>query len=164
MLELIIFGIIVGCVFIFLLFAGCCYLIKSMSANLFLVKFNNLLDKDEFIDKKTIYNLHKRYAFAYRLFNIFHNDNIDEFISTYQNLEKEIDKHNEKFVKEEKDRYFNLFSNIDNKSLDEQQKTVCVRNQNATLVIAGAGTGKTLTICGKVKYLLSKGIMLMNCF
>lgn len=158
MLELIIFGIIVGCVFIFLLFAGCCYLIKSMSANLFLVKFNNLLDKDEFIDKKTIYNLHKRYAFAYRLFNIFHNDNIDEFISTYQNLEKEIDKHNEKFVKEEKDRYFNLFSNIDNKSLDEQQKTVCVRNQNATLVIAGAGTGKTLTICGKVKYLLSKGI------
>lgn len=158
MLELIIFGIIVGCVFIFLLFAGCCYLIKSMSANLFLVKFNNLLDKDEFIDKKTIYNLNKRYAFAYRLFNIFHNDNIDEFISTYQNLEKEIDKHNEQFVKDEKDRYFNLFSNIDNKSLDEQQKTVCVRNQNATLVIAGAGTGKTLTICGKVKYLLSKGI------
>lgn len=158
MFELIIFGIIVGCVFIFLLFAGCCYLIKSMSANLFLVKFNNLLDKDEFIDKKTIYNLHKRYAFVYRLFNIFHNDNIDEFISTYQNLEKEIDKHNEKFVKEEKDRYFNLFSNIDNKSLDEQQKTVCVRNQNATLVVAGAGTGKTLTICGKVKYLLSKGI------
>lgn len=158
MLELIIFGIIVGCVFIFLLFAGGCYLIKSISANLFLVKFNNLLNKDEFIDKKTIYNLHKRYAFAYRLFNIFHNDNIDEFISTYEKLEDEINKHNEQFVQEEKNKYIDLFSNIDNKSLDEQQKTVCVRNQNATLVVAGAGTGKTLTICGKVKYLLSKGI------
>ena len=79
MLELIIFGIIVGCVFIFFIFAGVCYLIKSMSANLFLVRFNSLLNKDEFIDKKTIYNLHKRYAFAYRLFNIFHNDNINEY-------------------------------------------------------------------------------------
>ena len=158
MLEFIIFGIIVGCVFIFLLFAGICYLMKSMSANLFLVKFNNLLDKNEFIDKKTTHGLRKKYAFTYKLFNLFHNDIIDEFMLTYQNLEKEIDKHNEKFVKEEKDRYFNLFSNIDNKSLDEQQKTVCVRNQNATLVVAGAGTGKTLTICGKVKYLLSKGI------
>ena len=133
-------------------------MIKSMSANLFLVKFNKLLNEEEFIDKKTIYNLHKRYSFAYRLFNIFHNENINEFIATYENLENEINKYNEKFVKEEKDRYFNLFSNIDNKSLDEQQKTVCVRNQNATLVVAGAGTGKTLTICGKVKYLLSKGI------
>ena len=158
MLELIIFGIIVGCVFIFLIFAGGCYLIKSMSANLFLVKFNKLLNEEEFIDKKTIYNLHKRYSFAYRLFNIFHNDNIDEFIATYENLEKEINKHNEQFVKEEKNKYLELFSNIDNKSLDEQQKTVCVRNQNATLVVAGAGTGKTLTICGKVKYLLNKGI------
>lgn len=158
MLELIIFGIIVSCVFMFFVFAGVCYLIKTMSANLFLVKFNNLLDKNEFIDKKTTYGLRKQYAFTYKLFNLFHNDIIDEFMLTYQNLEKEIDKHNEKFVKEEKDRYFNLFSNIDNKSLDEQQKTVCVRNQNATRVIAGAGTGKTLTICGKVKYLLSKGI------
>ena len=158
MLELIIFGIIVGCVFLFFVFAGVCYLIKTMSANLFLVKFNNLLDKNEFIDKKTTHGLRKKYAFTYKLFNLFHNDIIDEFMLTYQNLEKEIDKHNEKFVKEEKDRYFNLFSNIDNKSLDEQQKTVCVRNQNATLVVAGAGTGKTLTICGKVKYLLSKGI------
>ena len=77
MLELMIFGIIVGCVFIFLIFAGGCYLIKSMSANLFLVKFNKLLNEEEFIDKKTIYNLHKRYSFAYRLFNIFHNENIN---------------------------------------------------------------------------------------
>ena len=158
MLEFIIFGIIVGCVFIFLLFAGICYLMKSMSANLFLVKFNCLLNKGEFIDKKTIYNLHKSYAFAYRLFNIFHNDIIDDFMLTYQNLEDEINKHNEQFVKDEKNKYLELFSNIDNKALDEQQQTVCIRNQNATLVIAGAGTGKTLTICGKVKYLLSKGI------
>ena len=102
MLELIIFGIIVGCVFMFFVFAGVCYLIKTMSANLFLVKFNNLLDKNEFIDKKTTHGLRKKYAFTYKLFNLFHNDIIDEFMLTYQNLEKEIDKHNEKFVKEEK--------------------------------------------------------------
>ena len=158
MLDFVVFGIIFGCLFIFILFAGVCCMIKSISASLFLSEFNSLMSKDEFIDKKTIYNLHKRYAFAYLLFNIFHNDNINKFISIYKKLEDEINKHNEQFVKEEKNRYLELFSNIDSKSLDDQQKTVCVRNQNATLVVAGAGTGKTLTICGKVKYLLSKGI------
>ena len=165
MLELIIFGVIVFCFAIFLLFAGICYLIKFTSANLFLTNFRSLIEKNEFIDMKTTHNLQTRYAFAYRLFNIFHNDNIDEFMSTYKNLEKEVNDYNKQFVKKEKNKYLDLFSNIDNKSLDEQQKTVCVRNQNATLVVAGAGTGKTLTICGKVKYLLSKGIKanVMSC-
>lgn len=158
MLELIIFGVIVFCFAIFLLFAGICYLIKFTSANLFLTNFRSLIEKNEFIDMKTTHNLQTRYAFAYRLFNIFHNDNIDEFMSTYKNLEKEVNDYNKQFVKKEKNKYLDLFSNIDNKSLDEQQKTVCVKNQNATLVVAGAGTGKTLTICGKIKYLLSKGI------
>jgi superfamily I DNA/RNA helicase len=31
-------------------------------------------------------------------------------------------------------------------------------NHEATLVIAGAGSGKTLTILGKVKYLIEHGI------
>lgn len=44
-------------------------------------------------------------------------------------------------------------SGIDGKSLDAQQREVVVCNDERNLVLAGAGSGKTLTIAGKVKYL-----------
>lgn len=46
-----------------------------------------------------------------------------------------------------------LFNNIDGKSLDMQQREAVVADERSNLVIAGAGSGKTLTIAGKVKYL-----------
>ena len=39
---------------------------------------------------KTTHNLQTRYAFAYRLFNVFHNDNIEEFLSTQKNFSYDI--------------------------------------------------------------------------
>ncbi len=41
--------------------------------------------------------------------------------------------------------------------LDKNQKDVIFNNANNILVIAGAGCGKTLTIVGKIKYLLNIG-------
>lgn len=46
-----------------------------------------------------------------------------------------------------------LLSDIDGKSLDKQQRNVVLSDEQRTLVLAGAGSGKTLTISGKVKYL-----------
>ena len=66
--------------------------------------------------------------------------------------------YNEDFIEKEKEKYKSLFDNIEGKSLDEQQRTAIVTDSEANLVIAGAGSGKTLTIVGKVKYLLEKGI------
>ena len=66
--------------------------------------------------------------------------------------------YNEYFIEKEKEKYKSLFDNIEGKSLDEQQRTAIVTDSEANLVIAGAGSGKTLTIVGKVKYLLEKGI------
>ena len=52
-----------------------------------------------------------------------------------------------------------LLSNIDGKSLDYQQRKAVVVDEDNNLVLAGAGSGKTLTISGKVKYLVeTKGI------
>ncbi|MBR3885094.1 MAG: UvrD-helicase domain-containing protein [Clostridia bacterium] len=158
MLEIIVGASIFACVVLFLLLAVLFCLIKTIAAKLFLCEFSCLKEKNEFIDKKTISKILKKYAFAYKLLNIFHNEDIDKFVSIYENFEQITKKYNDQFVNEEKIKYSNLFLNIDNKSLDNQQQNVCVRNQNATLVVAGAGTGKTLTICGKVKYLLEKGI------
>ena len=46
-----------------------------------------------------------------------------------------------------------IFDNINGYSLDKEQRKAIVSNKN-TLVVAGAGSGKTLTIIGKIKYLV----------
>ena len=48
---------------------------------------------------------------------------------------------------------------VGNNYLDEYQKSVVLDDSNALLVVAGAGSGKTMTILAKVKYLIEiKGI------
>lgn len=49
-----------------------------------------------------------------------------------------------------------LFDDINQRSLDHEQRTAVVTDENSVLVVAGAGSGKTLTICGKVEYLLKE--------
>ena len=83
-----------------------------------------------------------------------------EFISSYQNLSAAIEECNGQFVEREKIAHAGLLSDIDGKALDDQQKTAVIVDEDRNLVIAGAGSGKTLTIAGKVKYLCDvKGIL-----
>ena len=60
-----------------------------------------------------------------------------------------IEKHNEQFIARHiKDE---IFDDINGRSLDEEQRRAVLCNAKSNLTIAGAGSGKTLTICGKVK-------------
>ena len=47
-----------------------------------------------------------------------------------------------------------LLDNINGYPLDEKQRKVVTSNQKYILVSAGAGSGKTLTIIGKIRYLI----------
>ena len=47
-----------------------------------------------------------------------------------------------------------LLDNINSYPLDEKQRKVITSNQKYILVSAGAGSGKTLTIIGKIRYLI----------
>ena len=58
-----------------------------------------------------------------------------------------------KFKNHEDDSFFN---DIYGKKLDKYQKKVVLDNSKELLVVAGAGSGKTLTIIAKVKYLIEK--------
>lgn len=49
-----------------------------------------------------------------------------------------------------------MLSSIDGKSLDAQQRDAVVTDEYNNLVIAGAGSGKTLTVVGKIKYLVER--------
>ena len=67
-----------------------------------------------------------------------------------------IEKHNEAFIARHLDDA--IFDNVNGKSLDKEQRRAVLCNAKSNLTIAGAGSGKTLTICGKVKYLLEQGL------
>lgn len=80
------------------------------------------------------------------------------------NLYYPFDKHTriDEIVKEHNDKYLDtvidleLFDNINGHSLDNEQRKSILTDENSVLVVAGAGSGKTLTICGKVEYLLEE--------
>lgn len=49
-----------------------------------------------------------------------------------------------------------MLSDVNGKSLDAQQRDAVVTDEYNNLVIAGAGSGKTLTVVGKIKYLVER--------
>ena len=69
------------------------------------------------------------------------------------NNEQQVFNINKRYIEHELEKNKELFDNIDGKSLDLQQRTAAIIDDNK-LVVAGAGSGKTLTIAGTVKYLI----------
>lgn len=63
-----------------------------------------------------------------------------------------ISRNNETFIK----AHLNdeIFENVNGNTLDEEQRRAILADPKANLVVAGAGAGKTLTICGKLKWLV----------
>lgn len=78
---------------------------------------------------------------------------IEHFNKVYSSLNNYFQISNNQFILNESIKYDYLFSNIDEKSLDEQQRAAVINDEDRILVLAGAGSGKTLTISAKVKYL-----------
>lgn len=76
-----------------------------------------------------------------------------ELFDLTHSMSQQISQHNEKVI----ERAYSLIGNVSEKKLDKQQMTCIVKEAHSHLVIAGAGTGKTTTIIGKIKYLLKKG-------
>ena len=87
-----------------------------------------------------------------------YND-VRKFIDNYSEFEEIVRKSNQLFLASEEEKYDYLFSDINGKCLDQQQRVAVITDEDANLVVAGAGSGKTLTIAGKVRYLCdAKGI------
>jgi len=63
---------------------------------------------------------------------------------------------NKKFLKEELKNYSHFFDDIEGQKLDIQQRTSIIADEDNNFVIAGAGSGKTTTIVGKVNYIIDR--------
>ena len=92
---------------------------------------------------------------------------VEKFLAFYEDFEDlktipaSVEKHNKAYVashlKSEKEYLDTILKEIDPViNLDDEQRHVVLSDEDYTLVIAGAGAGKTTTVAAKVRYLVEK--------
>ena len=81
---------------------------------------------------------------------------IDDFINYFANGDQIRLDFNKRFIIYELNKYSAFFDQIEGKSLDVQQKTAIITDEDNNLVVAGAGSGKTTTAVGKIKYIVDR--------
>ena len=137
---------------------------------------SRLFNLDTYISKKAYISLYNENKEIYDKLITLENESVlnqwcrknsvdyktlKELLNFYENTEQNIKLHNELFVNThlitEKQYLDTILSQDDpNIKLDEEQRRVVLSDEDYTLVIAGAGAGKTTTIEAKVKYLIDK--------
>ena len=80
-----------------------------------------------------------------------------ELYRNANSLKQQISVHNDRVADTKIQNAYNLIGNVEGRKLDKQQMTCIVKDAHNHLVIAGAGTGKTTTVVGKIKILLKSG-------
>ena len=118
-------------------------------------EFNNLNKYLSYRDlikiKDKYYNLYKNISN-----NIFYKIKYIKFIHDYKHVDKMKKYQNNKYIGYELDNNKYLLDDINGHSLDYNQRVAVITNEDNNLVIAGAGSGKTLTIIGKIRYLIER--------
>ncbi|MBP5428733.1 MAG: UvrD-helicase domain-containing protein [Clostridia bacterium] len=148
----------------------------------FLDAFSNLLATDSFISRRDYVPFLDDYKDVYTFFqniikggtlsyyckkNGYDQSIVEQFIRNYQDLSayqkgaKSVHEHNENFLRShlssEKNYLDEILTKVDPQiHLDEEQRRVVLSDEDYTLVIAGAGAGKTTTVAAKVRYLVER--------
>ena len=87
-------------------------------------------------------------------FRVDPSETIAKFVSDFENIQWLINNHNDRCIKEELNTYKTFFDHCLKYPLDKQQRRSIVSGEDNCLVISSAGSGKTSSIVGKVKYLI----------
>ncbi|MDE6454216.1 MAG: UvrD-helicase domain-containing protein [Muribaculaceae bacterium] len=87
-------------------------------------------------------------------FHVKPSETIAKFVSDFENLRWFIKSHNDKYINEELDTYKDFFDHCLKYPLDKQQRRSIVSGEDNCLVVSSAGSGKTSSIVGKVRYLI----------
>ena len=71
-----------------------------------------------------------------------------------QSKTENLDKYNQAVMNKQKQNYKTLFDSLETHPLTEKQRDACIVANDANLVLAGAGCGKTSVMLGRCAYLL----------
>lgn len=130
-----------------------CY--RKLIKNEILKFYDEFINYDKYLSYSDIEDIKEKYKILYNKIskNIISFKNI-KFIYNYKNIYKLKDIQNKKYILSELNNTKDLLNNINGHSLDYNQRCAVITNEDNSLVIAGAGSGKTLTIIGKIRYLI----------
>lgn len=89
-----------------------------------------------------------------KAFHLEPSEAIVKFVSDFENLHCFIKNHNDRYINEELDIHKDFFDHCLKYPLDRQQRRSIVSGEDNCLVVSSAGSGKTSSIMGKVRYLI----------
>jgi len=161
---IIIIATLSGCVFVYLRYKAQIkyedptYLSNLQQIPLF---FNTIQRFDDYITWVQRDKIKNEFAAIGKYFKNKSNfykeeERVKKFNDIFQDFDHYIATHNKNYVLSQKERLNQYFDDIEGKKLDDQQRTAVITDEYSNLIIAGAGSGKTLTILGKVKYLIEE--------
>ncbi len=79
---------------------------------------------------------------------------VSEFLKNFEGINRHIDAHNDRHIRQILENNKEFFDKCLKYPLDDQQRRAIVSEEENCLVVSGAGSGKTSSIVGKVKYLI----------
>lgn len=131
------------------------YLDKLEKARLFLHEIDSFDDYVTWKQRDVILEKHKStHSFFENKTKFYSKEpDVQRFNRIYEDFKTFIDNYNDEYVDRTIKENDAFFDDIEGKALDHQQREAVVTDEYSNLVVAGAGSGKTLTILGKVLFL-----------
>lgn len=121
-----------------------------------LTKFYKEINNGNYISLKKKYYIQEKYITYYKNIKKQKHKTKQEkiFLKDFKNIDEFIEEHNNKYIREKRIKTL-MLDNIKGYKLDDYQSRVVLSEEEATLVVAGAGSGKSLTIIAKIVYLVT---------
>lgn len=134
--------------------------------------FEDFINQDEFISRKEFEKFHKSIKDKVEYIKKLNESKllsslcvntecstILKYVSRINNIEEEVESHNKQYLIEKKNQYKEYLDHIlddcdPNIVLDDDQRNCVLSDEDYSLIIAGAGAGKTTTVAAKIKYLV----------
>jgi len=103
------------------------------------------------IEKHFPSNINDKLRIYFNPFKLFPFLKLKKLVAEFETHRQQ---HNESFIELEMQNKASFFDNAAAFPLDAQQRRAVIADEDNNLVIAGAGSGKTMTIVAKIKYLI----------
>ncbi|MBQ5951561.1 MAG: UvrD-helicase domain-containing protein [Lachnospiraceae bacterium] len=129
---------------------------KTISGLVYSYSYKELSQECQELERRTQEELRTfRFALSPTYFGL--KSAFDDFLRARREFGYKIEEHNQAALQKSIEEAYQIIGDVEGQKLDLQQMACIVKEPHSHLVIAGAGTGKTTTILGKVKYLLATG-------